>query len=505
MKTEKASVADGGKAEPLRWNSIDWEEAEAHVSRLQFRIAMATTERNWERVRKLQRQLTNSLHAKMVAVRRVTSNKGAKTPGVDGELWNTPAKKMKAALSLTSKGYKAKPLRRVYIPKRNGKRRPLGIPTMHDRAMQALWALALDPVAEVTGDRHSYGFRRGRCAQDAYVRLFNCISTKKSAQWVLEGDIKGCFDHISHEWLMANIPMDKKVLGQFLNAGFMEQGKWNETDEGTPQGGIISPILANMALDGIDRLLDERYHLNRKGKRDENVARRYKVNFVRYADDFVITAISPEVAEEAKALVAEFLRERGLELSEEKTLITHIDDGFDFLGWNFKREKKNCAKVFGKPSKQSKKAFLHEMHRIIRREGVSWTQEDLIRVLTPKIRGYANYHRHACSSKAFAKLDHWVYIMLYGWARYKHPKKNKKWRNRKYWTQVGGRKYIFGTPNQYLPILSWQKIRRHPALKAEMNPYLNPEYFEARKEAIRAKYEHSFRVSRRWETTVRNA
>ena len=492
LKTDKASMADKAGAEPLRWNSIDWEKAESHVNRLQTRIAMAASEGKWERVRKLQRQLTNSLHAKMVAVRRVTTNKGRKTPGVDGELWNTPAKKMKAVLSLSGKGYKAKPLKRVYIEKKGGKnkKRPLGIPTMHDRAMQALYALALEPVAEVTGDRHSYGFRKGRCAQDAYVQLFSNLGNKHSSEWVLEGDIKGCFDHISHDWLMEHIPMDKKVLKQFLEAGFMEKGEWHETEEGTPQGGIISPILANMALDGIDRLLDERFHFNKSGKIDSNVARKYKVNFVRYADDFVITAISPEVAKEAKAIVAEFLLVRGLELSEEKTLITHIRDGFDFLGWSFQ---KRGHKVIGKPSKQSVKSFLREMHYVILRKGRTWTQEKLITELTPKILGYVGYHRHACSSDTYTRIDHEVYQMLYGWAKRRHGNKNKAWRRKKYWSRIGGRSYVFGHAHHYLPIAAWQHIVRNPALKTDMNPFLNPEYFERRKTYIQDRNAHSFR------------
>ena len=236
-----------------RWKSIDWAQVEAEVNRLQVRIAKATQEKKWNTVKRLQYLLTHSYYAKLLSVRKVTTNKGKKTPGVDKVLWNTPAQKMNAAISLTDKGYKANPLRRVYIEKKGKKaKRPLGIPTMYDRAMQALYALALDPVSEVTADKRSFGFRKGRCSQDACEYIFANLARDVSPKWVLEGDIKGCFDNISHEWLIANIPMDKSVLKQFLKAGFVFNGELFPTDDGTPQGGVISPILANMALDGME-------------------------------------------------------------------------------------------------------------------------------------------------------------------------------------------------------------------------------------------------------------
>ena len=344
---DKYSTTEGKTSEKLsdeamlsaQWKNIDWHKAEQEVNRLQIRIVKATQQKNYNAVKRLQYLLTHSFYAKALAVKRVVTNDGRKTPGVDGVLWNTPAKKMKAVLSLTDKGYRARPLRRVYIEKKDKKKkRPLGIPTMYDRAMQALYALALEPVAETTADGKSFGFRKGRCAQDACEYLFNALSRKHiSPKWVLEGDIKGCFDHISHDWLLANIPMDKNILKQFLKAGFIYQRELFPTEEGTPQGGIISPILANMTLDGIEKKLVERFHTNALGKVDSRFKNAHKVNFVRYADDFVVTAATPELALEAKELIREFLAERGLELSDEKTVVTNIDDGFDFLGWNFRK------------------------------------------------------------------------------------------------------------------------------------------------------------------------
>lgn len=333
-----------------QWKSIDWKKAETEVNRLQTRIAKATQEKKWNTVKRLQYLLTHSYDAKVLAVRKVTTNKGKKTPGVDGELWSTPAAKMRGVLTLTDKGYKAKPLRRVFIEKKGKKaKRPLGIPCMYDRAMQALYALALDPVSETTADTKSFGFRKGRCAQDACEYIFTALSRRNSPQWVLEGDIKGCFDHISHDWLIEHIPMDKSVLKQFLKAGFIFERELFPTDEGTPQGGVISPILANMALDGMQKVLSDRFHTNRLGKVDLRFKNAHKVNLVRYADDFIVTAATKEIAVEAKEIVRDFLQTRGLELSEEKTVITHIDDGFDMLGWTFRKFK---GKLIVKPPRK---------------------------------------------------------------------------------------------------------------------------------------------------------
>ena len=241
------------------WHTINWKSAYRIVCRLQARIVKAIQEGRWGKVKALQYLLTHSFSGKALAIRRVTENQGKGTPGVDREVWDTPEKKATALQALRQRGYNPQPLRRVYIPKKNGKMRPLGIPTMRDRAMQALYLQALDPIAETMADPNSYGFRKERSTADAIEQCHIVLSNRGGARWIFEGDIKSCFDRISHEWLMAQIPMCKTILQKWLKAGFMEKHVFYATEEGTPQGGICSPVLANMALDGLERELRGRY------------------------------------------------------------------------------------------------------------------------------------------------------------------------------------------------------------------------------------------------------
>lgn len=462
-----------------QWKSIDWKRAEATVNRLQARIAKATKENKWHTVKRLQYLLTHSYYAKMTAVRKVTTNKGKNTPGIDHELWLTPASKMKGVLALTEKSYKAKPLRRVYIEKKGKKaKRPLGIPCMYDRAMQALYALALDPIAETTADKRSFGFRKERSTQDACEYIFGAYCRQCSPEWVLEGDIKGCFDHISHEWLVDNIPMDKSVLKQFLKAGFIFQDKLFPTDEGTPQGGIISPILANMALDGMQQMLAEHFDLSCNGKITRWMHDKSRVNLVRYADDFIVTAATKEIAEEAKILIRNFLKDRGLELSEEKTAITHINDGFDLLGWTFRKFKR---KLIIRPSKKAIKAFKASLSETILGKGKAWNQDVLIEKLNQQIRGWANYHQSVCASEVFSNLDHIIYELLWKWAKRRHNKKCRGWIAARYWHRKGSRSWVFCTNRTELLTLSHFNITRHPKLQLNANPYLDTQYFTERK------------------------
>jgi RNA-directed DNA polymerase len=434
---------------------------------LQTRIAKAAKDEDWRRLHRLQKLLAHSTAAKAVAVRRVTENQGRKTPGVDGVTWSSPSAKWNAVTSLDSRRYRAKPLRRVHIPKSDGGRRPLGIPTMRDRAMQALHWLALDPVAEVHGDPNSYGFRSHRCTADAIAQCHNALSRGHSPQWVFEGDIKGCFDNISHEWLMRHVPTDRHVLSQWLRAGYLEDHRLFPTTVGTPQGGIISPTLANLVLDGMEELL--------KGK----LPRRAKVNFIRYADDFVVTSASREVLEgQVQPLIATFLAERGLALSVTKTRITHVSEGFDFLGWNVR---KHGAFLCIEPSKRNAAAF-YEKVRSTLRELRGATQEDVIRALNPIIRGWGNYHRVVHASRPFAKLDHLIHGAVWRWAKRRHPTKGRKWIKQRYFRCSETRDWLFATEELTLMRLSTIPVGGYVKVRSDANPY-DPEdelYFDER-------------------------
>ena len=482
-----AQAVGAASSEAAEWYAIDWQTIHRNVRRLQVRIVKAVKEGRWGKVRALQRLLTHSYSGKVLAVRRVTENQGKKTPGVDREIWDTPEKKIQAVHELKRRGYQPQPLRRVYIPKSDGKTmRPLGIPTMKDRAQQALYLLALDPVVETTADHNSYGFRQQRSCADAMEQCFKTLS-KPNPQWILEGDIKSCFDRISHDWLLAHVPLDRAILQKWLKAGYLDKHVLHETTDGTPQGGIISPALANCALDGMERLLKERFPAKRPlpslgGKLP-------CVNFIRYADDFIITGRTKELLEgEIKPLVEQFLQKRGLDLSPAKTVITHVEKGFDFLGQNVRKYPK--GKLLIKPSKKNVKVFLDGIRKIIK-AALGMSAAELIEWLNPKIRGWANYHRHVVSKRVFRRVDRGIFISLWQWARRRHQKKYPGWLKHKYFEQQGHNNWTFfgesyddeGIPHKVrLLLASRTPIQRHVKVKREANPY-DPAfetYFEKR-------------------------
>jgi RNA-directed DNA polymerase len=481
-----ARLAGAAPGRATDWHSINWKAVWRTVRRLQARIVKAVAQGRWNKVKALVYLLTHSFAGRALAILRVVSNSGAKTPGVDGVTWDTPELKSAAFNALRRHGYRPQPLRRVYIPKSNGKRRALGIPTMADRAMQALYLLGLDPIAESQADGHSYGFRLERRCADALEQARVVLNNPRGPQWILEGDIKACFDRISHDWLLSNIPMDRQLLQRWLKAGFLEKHAWFATTEGTPQGGIISPVLANWTLDGLQRLLAEHFpeapdHRHRR--------RRYKVHLVRYADDFLITGISKELLRDrVQPLVAHFLKGRGLELSHEKAQITHIEDGFDFLGQNVRRYR--CGKVLTKPSRQSIKTFLTKIQETLDGSG-GQTAGEMIRRLNQQLKGWTMYHRYAASKRTFSYVDHRIFQMVWRWCRRRHGSKGGKWIKKRYFQRVGHRHWVF-TGKLYnakgqsgsielmsaarVPIIHYVKIR------SAVNPY-DPEwelYLEAR-------------------------
>lgn len=491
--------ADAPSHGAVTWHAIDWRKALRNVRRLQTRIVKAVQAGKWYKVRALQRLLAHSFSGRALAVKRVTENRGRHTPGVDGEVWNTPKQKADGVKRLKQRRFNAKPLKRRYIPKSDGKRmRALGIPCMTDRAYQALHLMALDPVAETVGDSNSYGFRRERSAADANSQLFTVLSRKDSAQWILEGDIKACFDELSHEWLEAHIPTDKRSLREWLKAGYMEDEVLHPIESGSPQGGIISPVVANLALDGMEPLLREAFP-NHQGK---------KVHLVRYADDFAISGASKEVLQdEVMPLIRDFLQERGLTLSTEKTKITHIDDGFDFLGQNIR---KYDGKLLIKPSTQSQHSVLDKVREIIRTEGGHLSAYGLIMKLNPIIRGWANYHRHIVSKQVFSTIDYHIHWALWRWARRRHKQKPARWIHNQYFDEKVSRQTIFHTRvvNEdgakvviRLFAMASIPIRRHVKVKNLANPY-DPTwemYFEQRQyNRVLADLEDRSRLRHQW-------
>jgi RNA-directed DNA polymerase len=466
MTSPLATGASSASTSP--WDSINWPRMEREVRRLQERIAKAVRNGHHHRAKALQWLLTHSQAAKLLAVKRVTSNAGRKTPGVDGVKWTTPKQKWQAVMSLKRRSYRAQPLRRIYIPKKNGKQRPLGIPTMQCRAVQALHLLGLQPIAETTADPNSYGFRPFRSTADTIEQCFILLAKRNAPQWILEGDIKACFDRIDHSWLRANIPMDKTILEQWLNAGYCEQGQWFPTDEGTPQGGIASPTLANMALDGLQQAIAEA------------VPKGHKVNFVRYADDFIVTGDSRDILESLiKPAIERFLQPRGLELSPEKTLVSHIDDGFDFLGFNIR---KYDGKLLIKPAKKNVNAFLDKTREIIKSHPTA-KAINLIRLLNPVIKGWANYYRHVVASKCFNTVDYELGKAIWRWVERRHPKKSSQWKQARYYCRVRGDNWRFSAPTQVkdmparllLAKARGVTIQRHTKIRAYANPF-DPEY-----------------------------
>lgn len=478
--SEKMNAASSDQAQG--WHQVNWEAAYRSVRKTQLKIAQATKAGNWRRVFRLQRLLAHSFHGRCMAVKRVTENRGRKTPGVDGETWSSPTAKNNAVKRLSQKrGYRPKPLKRVWIPKPGKQeKRPLGIPTMLDRAMQALYLQGLEPVIESTSDPKSYGFRPDRSTADAMVELFHLLAPSVAPTWVLEGDIKGFFDNINHEWLCRNVPMDKMILRKWLKAGVIDKKHYAETKAGTPQGGIISPCLANATLNGLEAQLKAHFAQTLGMTKSKKLG----LQVVRYADDFVITANTKVLLEnEVQPWVEQFLSVRGVELSKGKTRITHINTGFDFLGWNFRKyvpESPNKkAKLLIKPSTKNAQTFYRKVAEIIKNSG-ALTQEKLIGQLNPVLRGWAEYHSPVVAKETFNTLDYHIFWRIWRWAKRRHPNKSINWIRKRYFRSIGERSWVFALAYKMqsgevryrrLYGLANTPIVRHKRLPGDYNPY----------------------------------
>jgi RNA-directed DNA polymerase len=448
-------VSNGiGTKEPLKdWATINWKLVNKRVRNLRQRIYRATQNGQWNKVRSLMKLMLRSYSNLLLSVRRVTQvNQGKKTAGIDGQTATTPAARVALFGEMQEYSlWQVRPTKRVYIPKSNGKQRPLGIPTVKDRIAQAIVKNALEPNWEPRFEANSYGFRPGRSCQDAidqcHIRLCKGKKNSPGDNWVLDADIKGAFDNISHKYILEAIGQTpgRELIKQWLKAGYVESKIFHETESGTPQGGIISPLLANIALDGIDHLLAgfhkvKIYQSSPKAKRQRtSKVKLGKYGFIRYADDFVVTAETKEDIEEAIPVIQEWLAVRGLELNPDKTNIVHVEQGFNFLGFNIRQFSGSCYTF---PQKVKVLAFLQRIRDWLK-QNKHTSQQTVIKYLNPILRGFGNYYRFGSSKQVFGYIDHKVWKMLWRWCLRRHPDKGKRWVMKKYFRTHYRRKWTF--------------------------------------------------------------
>jgi RNA-directed DNA polymerase len=458
------------------WDSVNWRKAHRLVRNLRQRIFRATQANDHRRVRSLQKLMLRSHSNTLTSVRRATQiNAGKYTPGVDKVVVKTPEARGKLVDYLsTLQPWRAKPARRVYIPKSNGKLRPLGIPTVLDRCLQARVKNALEPSWEAKFEGSSYGFRPGRGCHDAIAKIFLLATPNKRKKWVVDADIKGAFDNIDHDFLLrtlGDVP-GKELIKQWLKAGVMEDGAFHDTPAGTPQGGVISPLLMNIALHGMEAALGVSSNCQGKSAGKRAV--------VRYADDFVVFCTSQQDAIRVKdILLPPWLAERGLSLSSEKTRIVHLTEGFDFLSYNVRHYRSPLVtrtgwKLLIKPSKKAVTAKRRELRDIWLDLKGHRVKEILYR-LNPIIRGWANYHRTVVASATFARMDKWMYHRTARYVNRRHPDKPQHWKVARYWGKLNKERdddWVFGDKHtgQYLLKFKWFEIERHQLVRGTASP-----------------------------------
>ncbi|SBT90759.1 RNA-directed DNA polymerase [Streptomyces sp. DI166] len=452
------------------WHSTEWAKVEASVRRLRQRIFTAAKEGDLKRVRNLQKLMLRSHSNTLVSVKRVTQqSQGRRTAGVDRETILTPRGRGMVAAQISAEigtGH-AQPVRRVYIPKANGKQRPLGIPVVRDRIRQARVKNALEPEWEARFEHRSYGFRPGRGCHDAIAQIFN-VASKQNARrlWVLDADLTAAFDRISHDHLMDSLGLfpARDAVRSWLRAGVLDRGRFAPTVEGAPQGGVISPLLLNIALHGMESAAG---HLTVKNGRTKPGA----PVLIRYADDFAVFCLSEEEAHRVKEDLVRWMQPRGVSFNEGKTSVVHLDEGFDFLGFNIRRYN---GKLLIKPSKDAVK----RVRGRLRTEMLAMRGSNsgaVIKKLNPIIKGWATYYRTVVSKKTFQSLDDYVWLLTYKWGKHTHPKKAKSWVVDRYFGQFNSTRqdrWVFGDRDTglYLYKFNWVKIDRHAMVKGGNSP-----------------------------------